>query len=71
MVQKEFSFKDISYLELWWPPCSAEQMCLGNFGRGHYEQHFCEIIMAWTSGLGGDVVKNISVIYSSGSHIVR
>ena len=28
------------YLELWWPFCSAEF----NFGRGHYEDQFCEII---------------------------
>ena len=29
------SFKDISYLELWWPFCSAEQNHLSNFGRGY------------------------------------
>ena len=33
MVQK--LFKDISYLQLWWPSCSAEGNHLGNFGRGH------------------------------------
>ena len=35
-------FKDISYLELWWPFCSAEQNHLCNFGRGHHEEDFCE-----------------------------
>ena len=33
MVQ-EMRFKDISYLELWWPSCFVEQNLLGNFGRG-------------------------------------
>ena len=33
-------FKDISYLELWWPFCYH----LFNFGRGHYEEKFCEFI---------------------------
>ena len=36
---------DIFYLELWWPFCSAEQNCLGKFGRHHNEEHFCEIIL--------------------------
>ena len=39
------SFKDISYLELWRPFCSAEQNHLCNFGRGYYEERFCEIIL--------------------------
>ena len=45
MVQEELPFKDISYLQLWRPLCSAEQNHLGNFGRGHFEEHFCEIIL--------------------------
>ena len=32
------SFKDISYLDLWWLFCSV----LGKFGRGHHKEHFCE-----------------------------
>ena len=39
------SFKDISYLELWWPFCSVEQSDLCNFGRRHHDKHFCEIIL--------------------------
>ena len=35
-VVQEMLFKDISYLELWWPSCSAEGNHLGNFGKGHY-----------------------------------
>ena len=38
-------FKDISYLELWLPVCSAEQNHLCNFGRRYQEEEFCEIIL--------------------------
>ena len=37
-------FKDLFYLELWQSFCSAERNHLCNFGRGCYEEHFCEII---------------------------
>ena len=32
-VPKEMSFKDISYLDLWQPLCSADLNHLYNFGR--------------------------------------
>ena len=37
----------ISYLELWWPSCSADQNHLCNFGRGHLsmEEHLRVIIL--------------------------
>ena len=38
-------FKDISYLELWWPFCSVEKNHLHNFGRGHHEEQFSEIVL--------------------------
>ena len=38
-------FKDISYLELWQPFCSAEQSHFCNFGKWCYEEQFCEIIL--------------------------
>ena len=38
-------FKEISYLKLLHPFCSAEWNHLFNFGRGHHEEHFCEIIL--------------------------
>ena len=38
-------FKDISYQELWQPFCLGEQNHLCNFGRGFYEEQFCEIIL--------------------------
>ena len=38
-------FNGISYLELWQPLCSAKRNHLCNFGRGYYEEQFCEIIL--------------------------
>ena len=38
-------FKDVCYLELWQPLCSVEHNHLCNFGRGYYEDQFCEIIL--------------------------
>ena len=38
-------FKDISYLKPWWAFISVEQYHLCNFGRGYYEEQFCEIIL--------------------------
>ena len=32
------SFKDISYLELWWSLCSVERNNLCNSGEGHHEE---------------------------------
>ena len=48
VVQEEMSFKDISYLELWWSFSSAEHKHLCNFGRRYHEEHskqFCENIL--------------------------
>ena len=36
---------DISYLERWRPFCSVESNHLSNFGRGYYEEQFCEIVL--------------------------
>ena len=38
-------FKDIAYLELWRPFCSAKQIHLCNFDRRNHEEQFCEIIL--------------------------
>ena len=45
VVQEEKLFKDISYLELWQPFCSAEWNHLCNFGRMYHEEQFCEMIL--------------------------
>ena len=45
VVQEEMSCKDLSYLELWQPFCSAELNTLCDFSKEHYEGQFCEIIL--------------------------
>ena len=44
VVQEEMLFKDISHLELWWLFCSAEGPFV-QFGRRHFEEYLCEIIL--------------------------
>ena len=44
-IRRKCHFKDISYLELWQPFCSVEWNHLCNFGRGYYEEEFCEMIL--------------------------
>ena len=45
----------ISYLHVCGlPSCLKEGNPLGKFGRGYYNEHFCEIVLIWISGLGGD-----------------
>ena len=63
-------FKDISYLQLRWPSCSAEQNDLGNFGRRHYEVHFRKIILNLDLWFRRCLLK-IFLIYSSGGHLVQ
>ena len=41
----ENGVKDISYLELWKPFCSVEGNHFCNFGKGHYKEQFCGIIL--------------------------
>ena len=45
VVQKEMSFKHISYLELWQLLCSADPNHLCIVGRRYHEEQFCEIIL--------------------------
>ena len=56
VVQEEMLFKDISYLELWQPFCSAEQNHLCNFGRGCYEEQL------WNYFEFGPMVQEMSFI---------
>ena len=42
VVQEKMPFRESSYLTLRQPSYLAEQNQLGNFGRRHYEEHFCE-----------------------------
>ena len=65
------SFKDISYLELWWPLCSAEQKHLCNFGRMHHEEQCCEIILNLDQWFRRKCSLNIFLNRSSGSPFVQ
>ena len=38
------SYKDASYLELWWPFCSAGQNHLCNFDVGYQEEKFEPVV---------------------------
>ena len=70
MVQEAILFKDISYLQLWLPSCMTERIHLGNFGRGHYEEHFCKIIFNLVWLVVQEMFK-IFLIWSSDSRLVR
>ena len=59
VVKEEMFFKGISYQELCWPVCSAEQNDLCNFGRWHYEEQFYELI----SNLGLWFSRRCRLIY--------
>ena len=60
------SFKDIFYLELWCPLCSAEQYHLRNFGRMHHEEKICEIILNLDQWFRRKCRLKIFLIWSSG-----
>ena len=62
-------FKDISYLQLWWPSCLAERNHLGNLGRGHYKENFCEMILNLDKWFKRKCHLKIFLIYSSGCHL--
>ena len=64
-------FKDISYLELWRPFYSAEQNNVCNFGRGHYEEQFCKIILNLDQWYRSKCFLKISLIWSSGGPSVQ
>ena len=70
MVQ-EISFEDISYLELWQTPISAEQNHLCNFGRGHHEKLFYEIILNLDQWLRRRCSLKIFLIWSSSGPFVQ
>ena len=65
------SFKDVSYLEPWQLSCLAERNHLGNFGRGHYENNFCEIILNLDQWLRSGSRFKKYLIWRSGGQLVR
>ena len=71
LVLEEISFKDISYLELWLPFCSAERNRLCKFGRGYYEEQFCENILNLDQWFRRRCFLKIFLIWSSGDPFVQ
>ena len=60
VVQKEMSFKDISYLERWQPLCSADWNHLCNFGWRYHEEQFWKII--WNLDQGSVVFDFLLIV---------
>ena len=73
VVQEQMLFKDISYLELWLPFCSAEQnnLCLCNFGRGYPEEQFYKNYFEFGPVVQEEITLERFLILSSGSHPVQ
>ena len=71
VVQEEMSFKDISFLELWQPPCSVDLIHLCNIGRRHHEERSCVIILNLFQQFRRKRCLNIFLIWSSGSPFVQ
>ena len=63
--------KDISYLELLGPFCSAEWNHLCNLGRRHYEEQFCEIILNLDPWFRRRCLLKIFLTWSSGGPFVQ
>ena len=64
-------FKDISYLELWQPFCSAEQYHLYNFGSGYQEERICEISLNLDQWFRRRCLFKIFLIWSSYGPFVK
>ena len=67
VFQKEVSFKDISYLELWQPLYSADWNHLSNGGRMHHEEQFCEFFLSFDQWFRSKCRLKVFLIWSSGS----
>ena len=70
-VQEEMLFKDISYLKLWQPFCSAKQKYLCNFSREYYEEQFCEIIFNLDQWFRRKCLLTIFFIWSTDGTFVQ
>ena len=64
VFQEEMPFKDISYLELWWPFCSVEQNQLCNFGKEHYKEQLYDIILNLDQWFRSICLLKIFIIWS-------
>ena len=71
MVQKEMSLKDISYIALWQPLCSADLNHLCNFGRRYHEEQFCEFFLNLDPWFRRKCRLQVNIIWISGSPFVQ
>ena len=65
-VQKEMPFQGITYLALWQLLCLVDWNHLGNFGRRHYEEKSCEIILNLDQRFRRKWRLKVFIIWSSG-----
>ena len=72
MVQEEKPFKDIYYLELWRPFCFMQSRIIcAIYGRRHYEEQICEIILNLDQWFKRRCRLKIFLIWSSGGPFVQ
>ena len=71
VVQKEMSFKDIFYQELYQSICSADRNHLCNFCRRYHKEQFCEIILNLDHWFRRKCRLKVFLIWSSGSPFVQ
>ena len=71
MVHKEMLVKDISYLELLQPLCSADWNHLCNVVRRYHEEQFCEIILNLDQWFRRKCRLKVFLIWSSVSPFVQ
>ena len=71
VVQKEMLIKDISYLEIWPPLCSAGPNHLCNFGRRYHEEQFYKIILYLDKWFRRNCRSKVFLIWISGSPFVQ
>ena len=65
MVQEEISFKDISYLELWWPFVQWSRTICAILVEGIMRNDSVNLFGIWASGSGGMVRFKRFLIWSS------
>ena len=71
VVKEEMPFKDISYLELLWPLCSADRNHLCNFSRRVHEEQFCELFLILDQWFKRKCCLKVFLIWRSGSPFVQ
>ena len=55
---REMSFKDVFISSSCGHFYSVEQNQLYSYGKGHYEEHFCDFLFIWIRGSGENVLRD-------------